>query len=1171
MEDRKTKTHRPRQAGPKAEKKNKNKTKNAEKNNPKAFASFSGKRADRTIRRNLEKEQTKLHVPLVDRTPLEAPPVVVAVVGPPGTGKTTLIRSLIKRYTKHNLSEIKGPVTVVSGKHRRLTFIECNNDVNSMIDVGKVADLVLLLIDASFGFEMETFEFLNVLQIHGFPKVMGVLTHLDKFRDNKRLRKTKKRLKQRFWTEIYQGAKLFYLSGLINGRYPKNEILNLSRFISIMKFRPLVWRNTHPYVLADRVEDLTDPEKIRTQPKCDRTVSLYGYMRGTNLKSNMKVHIPGVGDERISDISILPDPCPKPDKVRKMLNEKHKLLYAPMSDVGGILYDKDAVYINVPGLYSKRTDEDGNEIFDDEEKGQGERMVLDLQGASDTFADKIKESEMRIFASSAPVKAADLEAVGTDGRVRRRWGAGVESDGEDDESDTDGEDDEAVEEGESDEDVSEDEDDEDDVEDEEVEGNMNGRSGRRSAARLLKALGETAEGGDEHLAFADSDSDLGDDDEEEPLGRTRDGANVESDSEDEDFEDDEDDAANDTSFPQWKTNLAEKAAAAFNSRRRVNLMDMVYGYGDDSGNGNEHMQAESEDEADDGGLFRVRKRKYNEERSLSLVDTCKVEVLADDLEGWAEEAVLESLRYRFITAKPEDEAGGSNGNADANEEVYGDFEDLESGEKVTSSEPASAANEADTVEESEAAALARKKEELKRKFDAEYDGSDDDEKSNYYETMKDEMSRQAEVNRAEFEEDDPEMRAKVEGYRPGTYVRIVVQGMPCEFVENFDPTYPVIVGGLLPTEENFGFLQVRIKRHRWHKKILKTNDPLIFSLGWRRFQSIPLFSLDDGNRNRMLKYTPEHMHCLATIFGPITPPNTGFCCFQSVSEVSSGFRISATGVVLDINQSTEVVKKLKLTGTPYKVFKNTAFIKDMFNSALEVAKFEGASIRTVSGIRGQVKKALPGLTVQKPEGCFRAAFEDKVLKSDIVFLRAWYPVKPKRFYNPVTSLLLSSKTGWKGMRTVGQIRRDEGQKVPHNPDSSYRPIERVERRFNKLRISKTLQADLPFASKPKLFKKQSRPGLLQRRAVVLEPHEKKVASLMLAINTIKRDKDMKHKAKTKEKREEYLKKKAKVEAVSAEKKKERAKEYYREAGKKRAREERAAEGGGRKKKLKRDQ
>jgi hypothetical protein len=63
--------------------------------------------------------------------------------------------------------------------------------------------------------------------------------------------------------------------------------------------------------------------------------------------------------------------------------------------------------------------------------------------------------------------------------------------------------------------------------------------------------------------------------------------------------------------------------------------------------------------------------------------------------------------------------------------------------------------------------------------------------------------------------------------------------------------------------------------------------------------------------------------------------------------------------VVDISQSSEIVKKLKLTGTPTKVYKNTAFIKDMFTSSLEVAKFEGATIRTVSGIRGQVKKPLP--------------------------------------------------------------------------------------------------------------------------------------------------------------------------------------------------------------------
>ena len=49
-----------------------------------------------------------------------------------------------------------------------------------------------------------------------------------------------------------QGAKVFYLSGLIHGQYPKVEVHNLGRFISVMKFRPLEFRTTHPYMLVDR-------------------------------------------------------------------------------------------------------------------------------------------------------------------------------------------------------------------------------------------------------------------------------------------------------------------------------------------------------------------------------------------------------------------------------------------------------------------------------------------------------------------------------------------------------------------------------------------------------------------------------------------------------------------------------------------------------------------------------------------------------------------------------------------------------------------------------------------------------------------------------------------------------------------------------------------------------
>ncbi|RZC62234.1 hypothetical protein C5167_024000 [Papaver somniferum] len=119
----------------------------------------------------------------IDQEEEEPAPYVILVQGPPNVGKSLLIKSLVKFYTKRSIKDIRGPITIIAGKKRRLQFVECPNDVCGMIDASKYADVVILLIDASYGFEMETFEFANLLQVHGSPKVMGVLTHLDEFKD----------------------------------------------------------------------------------------------------------------------------------------------------------------------------------------------------------------------------------------------------------------------------------------------------------------------------------------------------------------------------------------------------------------------------------------------------------------------------------------------------------------------------------------------------------------------------------------------------------------------------------------------------------------------------------------------------------------------------------------------------------------------------------------------------------------------------------------------------------------------------------------------------------------------------------------------------------------------------------------------------------------------------
>lgn len=128
------------------------------------------------------------------------------------------------------------------------------------------------------------------------------------------------------------------------------------------------------------------------------------------------------------------------------------------------------------------------------------------------------------------------------------------------------------------------------------------------------------------------------------------------------------------------------------------------------------------------------------------------------------------------------------------------------------------------------------------------------------------------------------------------------------------------------------------------------------------------------------------------------------------------------------------------------------------------------------------------------------------------------------------------------MRTVRQLREEFELKIPTKKDSEYRvcvrklllrdmgcliniffqQIERPNLKFTTARIPAKLLKQLPFKTRAgqqqKRHKKKT--NLLEKRAVILEPEEKKVLDLFTQFKTIRNEKVRKHKESKKERSEQ---------------------------------------------------
>lgn len=597
----------------------------------------------------------------------------------------------------------------------------------------------------------------------------------------------------------------------------------------------------------------------------------------------MLIKLLGLGDLKIHDISYLPDPCPLPEQIKKRaLIEKEKLIYAPFSGVGGIVYDKDAVYVELGGSHSHNKKE--NDETDD--------IVTNLIETKETLDVKMEHSELQLFSDGKKLTARDFD-----------------SDSDNENSDDDGDEERQLyEKSEA-------------KEKDDLEAELEALR-KKDFGRFKEEKIENSGRVRRKVIFDDSDEELHNSDDEvketdayttlktnkndevhnkikgvlKTLENRASFEPADLSGSDDDSSDNEvkseisTDNGNEDIGLKWKENLAKKAEDAFLERQTStkNLMKLVYGKYESKFQKEVEEKNLADTQDDIGGLFKVvshdEQRKKMEKDSLNLIESSLFTPWNTPVKNWLEHDNKILIQNCFVTGKWKDSEDAAEllklddapDLSDGDSEIFGDFEDLETGEKH---EAPKKRKLEEKDEDSERKAIAEKKRKLKEKFDAEYDNG---EKNSYYDELKMDAEKQAQLNKSVFENMDDDVRVQIEGYRAGMYVRIEFEKVPAEFVINFDPTYPLLIGSLNMGEENVGYVNVRIKKHRWHKRILKTHDPLIVSLGWRRFQTLPLFSkLEDDLKFRYLKYTPEHISCNAHFWGPITPQGTGFLAFQS--------------------------------------------------------------------------------------------------------------------------------------------------------------------------------------------------------------------------------------------------------------------------------------------------
>ncbi|KAM5273163.1 pre-rRNA-processing protein TSR1 homolog [Ctenodactylus gundi] len=234
---------------------------------------------------------------------------------------------------------------------------------------------------------------------------------------------------------------------------------------------------------------------------------------------------------------------------------------------------------------------------------------------------------------------------------------------------------------------------------------------------------------------------------------------------------------------------------------------------------------------------------------------------------------------------------------------------------------------------------------------------------------------------------------EAEGAEVGWYVTLHVSEVPVSVVGDFRRGAPLIAFSLLPHEQKMSVLNMVVRRNSGNTEPVKAKEELIFHCGFRRFRASPLFSQHTAaDKHKFQRFLTADTALVATVYAPITFPPASVLLFK---QQSNGMHsLIATGHLLSVDPDRMVIKRIVLSGHPFKIFTKMAVVRYMFFSREDVLWFKPVELRTKWGRRGHIKEPLG------THGHMKCTFDGKLKSQDTVLMNLYKRVFPKWTYDP---------------------------------------------------------------------------------------------------------------------------------------------------------------------------